>query len=345
MTKSKKLERAIRELRKVLRSSLKKIEKDVARAKADVNEATGKRKTLAEALSLTHRLYEIFDDARNYPTWTRHGGELVCELVSDVEVSEADQDHCNVGVTLQGQRYSFSWKSTNHQELDPEDSPAEGGKLTLADVDGRVLYAASLARYWGDSDYDTVDIRAFMPGQWVISFVELSEHVRVLHAKASLGWRKKILDDERQAVWLRDGDAELKRVALRFGLRPPDRSYLLSTLPDRHRFDKCLGSVISNRKIPMPRVLHGCALEWSNISDELAVMWWAQERQVNQALRAMVDAFVAATGRAQWTWVLKTVCAVLPETFPATTTIQDLRQRVKSARAMREKMRRRGWWD
>jgi hypothetical protein len=209
-TRSSSFERALNDLRDALKKSLSEVETRVARTAEDVKVRVEERKRLAEALTLNERLYAIFCDVRFYPSWITNHPESVCDLVTNVNVTETG-DHVDVVFAFRERRYALNWES--HWSSAPVDQPTRYADLKLCDDSGAVLYAAWLSSQWDETGYHSIGVKAFVPAGWIEDVIELSERVSTLKRSASLRWEEQRLEQERQNFGLDQGDGELQRVA------------------------------------------------------------------------------------------------------------------------------------
>jgi hypothetical protein len=153
-----------------------------------VEEKVNERKRVAKEMRLSERLLEIFDEIKYYPARRARGDISVSPLASCAEEAHLPSGEKAVAFDLRGIRYTMSFTDRLASSFFPRDNnPDSYGALTLYQAETPV-FAASYAGYTGlaGTTYQSVDVSAFIPGEWIAAFIELQEDLAAIREEARL---------------------------------------------------------------------------------------------------------------------------------------------------------------
>lgn len=194
-------------LRRELDERLRALELDLKRAAGDIPAQVAKRRTLAQSLELGRRLIETYELVKHSPSWLKAGATVVADPVTNL-VAKREGGEDVLEFEHRCRPYSFRFQRFPKQEPSglsiENDGP--GALLSLCSERGTALFAASIEEKQGagERSYRPLEIEAFIPGDWLKDFLELSEEMVAL---------KREMDLRRQY-----DPAELERLRRRFGL-------------------------------------------------------------------------------------------------------------------------------
>jgi hypothetical protein len=184
-------------LRNALDLRLKQLEWDLKRMAGDIPAQVEKRKALAQSLDLSRRLMEMYEPVQNSPSWTKAGSSLIVDPLSNV-VSKREGQIESLEFEHNRRSYSLRLRRTTPAEARDEAELGTGAAavadhtlLSFCDARGIPLFAVSLEEVQEARGrvFRAVDIEAFIPGDWIKDFLELSEEIVVLQKEMEL--RKK----------------------------------------------------------------------------------------------------------------------------------------------------------
>jgi hypothetical protein len=199
-------------LRNALDLRLKQLEWDLKRMAGDIPAQVEKRKALAQSLDLSRRLLEMYEPVQHSPSWIKAGSTLIVDPLSNVVSKKEGQVEI---LEFEHNRRSYSLRLRRGGPSEPRDETELGTAvaddddrtmLSFCDARGIPLFAVSLEEMQEARDhvFRVVDIDAFIPGDWIKDFLELSEEIAVLQKEMEL--RKKY------------DPAELEKLKRHFGL-------------------------------------------------------------------------------------------------------------------------------
>src|SRR6185436_19915824 len=204
-------------LRRALDERLKRLEEDLKRVSGDVHAQVEKRKSLARSLDLSRRLLDMYEQVLDSPHWD-----------SATTPKPADPQVQSGGIKEPGLQpapapageerllrfdHNRSLYSLHIRRDQANDSGNGEGKpaatalvLSFCSGEDKTLFAVDVIEEQTSDGptYRSTDIKAFLPGNWIKDFLELSEQVAAL--KKELEIRKKY------------EPAELNKLKKHFGL-------------------------------------------------------------------------------------------------------------------------------
>jgi hypothetical protein len=199
-------------LRNALDLRLKQLEWDLKRMAGDIPAQVEKRKSLAQSLELSKRLLEMYEPVQHSPSWIKAGATLIVDPISNVVSKKEGQVEI---LEFEHNRRTYSLRLRRHSPPEPRDEAELGTEaavaddqtlLSFCDARGVPLFAISVDEMQEARGrvFRTLNIEAFIPGEWIKDFLELSEEIVVLQKEMEL--RKKY------------DPAELEKLKRHFGL-------------------------------------------------------------------------------------------------------------------------------
>jgi hypothetical protein len=199
-------------LRNALDRRLKQLEWDLKRIAGDIPAQVEKRKSLAQSLELSKRLLEMYEPVQHSPSWIKAGTTLIVDPISNVVSKKEGQVEI---LEFEHNRRTYSLRLRRNSLPEPRDEaelgtaaavPDDQPLLSFCDARGVPLFAVSLEEVQEARGrvFRLLDIKAFIPGEWIKDFLELSEEIAVLQKEIEL--RKKY------------DPAELEKLKKHFGL-------------------------------------------------------------------------------------------------------------------------------
>jgi hypothetical protein len=185
-------------------------------------------KQFACQLQLPSRLFAIYREVVNYHFWAREHPENVCSLITEVTVRKNRavgwyRVEEQVQFSLKSHRYSFLFEEKRGSSM-PGDDDTLYASLTLAGSNNNdVLFQERMRSLgglgWNVHKLDVSSINSFVPGEWVVDFIELSEAIAGLTLERDHRNRKSEIERQRQDFGLNLPDAELHKLQVVLGER------------------------------------------------------------------------------------------------------------------------------
>nr|MBI3612885.1 hypothetical protein [Nitrospirota bacterium] len=185
-------------LRRALDDRLRRLELDLQKMTGNIHAQVEQRKALARSLELSRRLLDMYEQVRSSPHWEKIVPETAgVELASETPADRASTPTAVETGMCNGEFLRFDQNSRGYIICLNRNS---GGLTTGYSVStflsfcheaGTTLLAVDLIEEqtpYGPT-YKSTDIKAFVPGNWIKDFLELSEQVSAL--KKELEIRKK----------------------------------------------------------------------------------------------------------------------------------------------------------
>jgi hypothetical protein len=187
-------------LRRALDERLRRLEQDLKKTTGDIHAQVEQRKQLARSLELSRRLLEMYEQVQGAPSWERAapvgagaGAEAMqhATLVSLRAQAEGEAPIEEV-LHFDQNKHGYTLRLIRNGESDG--APAKGcvaPLLSFCNSAGTMLLAIDLIEEPTPTGpvCKSTDIKAFVPGNWIKDFLELSEQVSAL--KKELEIRKK----------------------------------------------------------------------------------------------------------------------------------------------------------
>lgn len=184
-------------LRNALDLRLKQLERDLKRMAGDIPAQVERRKSLAQSLELGKRLLEMYEPVQHSPSWIKAGATLIVDPLSNVVSKKEGQVEI---LEFEHNRRTYSLRLRRNSPPEPRDEaelgtaaavPDDQPLLSFCDARGVPLFAVSLEEVQEARGrvFRLLDIKAFIPGEWIKDFLELSEEIAVLQKEIEL--RKK----------------------------------------------------------------------------------------------------------------------------------------------------------
>jgi len=202
-------------LRRALDDRLRRLEQDLKRSTGDVHAQVEKRKALARSLELSRRLVEMYEQVRPSPNWEAINPMAAGpEPPGEAEKRTAQAAQAEIG-TVTEERLRFEQNGRHYamhliRHAVRHEPGAKGlvepTQLAFCGGTGAVLFAVDVMEESAPHGpaYRPADVTAFLPGNWVKDFLELSEQVSAL--KKELELRRKY------------DPAEVRKLKQQFGL-------------------------------------------------------------------------------------------------------------------------------
>ncbi|TAJ09966.1 MAG: hypothetical protein EPO61_04440 [Nitrospirae bacterium] len=185
-------------LRRALDARLRRLEQDLREMTGNIHAQVEQRKALARSLELSRRLLDMYEQVRSSPHWEK----VASETAGGESAREAPADEASVPPPVgtegcEGEFLRFDQNSRGYiicrkrvSEGLTTGCPASM-LLSFCHDAGATLLTIDLIEEqtpYGPT-YKSTDIKAFVPGNWIKDFLELSEQVSAL--KKELEIRKK----------------------------------------------------------------------------------------------------------------------------------------------------------
>lgn len=200
-------------LRRALDERLKRLEEDLKRMSGDVHAQVEKRKSLARSLDLSRRLIDMYEQVLDSPHWDKVSSPVLVKP----EASTGGMDEGVAFAVPAGEERLLRFEQNRnlyslHIRRVAADQPGNGENkpaysvLSFCGGEDKIFFAVDVIEEPTSEgpSYRPLDIRAFLPGNWIKDFLELSEQVAAL--KKELELRKKY------------EPAELNKLKKHFGL-------------------------------------------------------------------------------------------------------------------------------
>jgi hypothetical protein len=199
---SESVGKALQQLHEALRGQLSDLERKLQLSRDRIQPGVEQRKELAKSLSIGERLLLIVGDIKYFPSWSERDPAWVCDLVSNIVVTEKSIHDYTVEFEFNNRRYAIEYEKHWFVGPDGDDSGPYFGHITLRSREGVELFTGrfSEGEYGGRVEF--YDVEALRPGDWLGELLELAERIDAL-------------DRERE---LRHELGEVKRQRDRFGL-------------------------------------------------------------------------------------------------------------------------------
>src|SRR5262245_40277141 len=175
------------------------------------------RKQLAQQLQLPKRLLTIYNEVQFYPHWTRNNPVDVSPLVVDVDVIQKEKGRSDkittVKFSLKGPRYSFLLNESYSYET-------EGyyASLTLSGVNSEALFQLRMSKHVSDWKYETGETVGFVPGEWVLDFLELSESIATIDMERNRRHRLSEIERQKRDFGLGVSESEVQKLQETLGI-------------------------------------------------------------------------------------------------------------------------------
>lgn len=216
MDRETKIQRALSDLRAAFAESLRRLERDVATDAAHASEEIEKRKELARSIDLSARIFSIYDNIKYYPHWSQHRSDYVCSSISNVTLFEKSEKSLyrheeSLDFEFRGKGWSFAFQGSRVILPDGADG-GYYGRLRLLDSAKNLLFGGRYERGEYSSSYNPLDIEAFVPGEWAVEFVELSEEIAATRRRVDLKRERAELQEQRQRFGLDKDDSDMEQL-------------------------------------------------------------------------------------------------------------------------------------
>jgi hypothetical protein len=201
------------QLRDAVAERITELNRSLEAGERTVAAQVGQRKQLASQLQLPERLLKIYNEVKHYPHWVRNCPANVSPLITNVDVVEEGSRDKKVTVrfSLKSRRYSFLFDERYSSEV-------EGlyAWLTLSGVSGEALFRSYMSKgYWGE--YENGDTSAFVPGDWVLDFMELSESVAAIGIERDRTYRLSQIESQKRDFGLGVSESEVQKLQATLG--------------------------------------------------------------------------------------------------------------------------------
>ncbi len=233
MDRDTKIQHALSDLRSAFAESLRHLERDVATDAERVSEKIEKRKEFARSIDLSARIFSIYDNIKYYPSWSQHCPDNVCPSISNVRFEKPEKslygnDKESLDFEFKGKRWSFAFE--NHRVILPDGADGGySGRLSLVDSAKNLLfegcyeqdeYSASYKPHHRKEAFvpdevvhQPLDIEAFVPGDWTVELLELSEEIAATRRESDLKHQRAEHLEQRQRFGLVTDDSDLDTLA------------------------------------------------------------------------------------------------------------------------------------
>jgi hypothetical protein len=207
MDRETKIQRALRDLRTAFAESLHGLECNVAAETGRVSKEIEKRKEFARSIVLSARIFSTYGDIKYYPEWSQNSqANYVCPSISDVAVFEESGKSRygheeSVDFEFRGNRWSFAFRG-NHVILPDGADGGYYGRLSLLDSAKNLVFEGRYQRGEYSYTYEPLDIEAFVPGEWTVEFLELSEEIAAIRRESELKRERSELEEQKQRFGL-----------------------------------------------------------------------------------------------------------------------------------------------
>lgn len=175
------IEEAIQNLRAVLDEQLSQLEASFKAGSNDIHEKVAERKRFAENLELDRKLASIWEEVRPYPMWRDRDdwSELRMAEIEDPQKEEREKEQ-DVSFLLNGHRYTFTYHDDGGT-MGFSGEPYHHTRLSLRDSTNKVFIEIKLSVEYDEvgSWRKPIDVRAFIPGDWIQDFLECYERLQV----------------------------------------------------------------------------------------------------------------------------------------------------------------------
>jgi hypothetical protein len=203
-----KIQKALGDLRAAFAEPFRHLEHDVAAESQRGSEAIEKRKELARSIDLMVRIFSIYDDIKHYPHWSQRNPDDVCPSISNVKVFEKSKslygNEESVDFEFRETPWSFSFRG-NHMIL-PDGDGGYYGHLSLLDSAKNLVFEGCYHKDEISFSYEPLDIEAFVPGEWTVQFLELSEEIAAISRESDLKRERSELKEQRERFGLVQDD-------------------------------------------------------------------------------------------------------------------------------------------
>lgn len=233
MDRETKTQKALRDLRAAFAESLHPLEWDVAADTERVTEEIEKRKEFARSIDLSARIFSIYDNIKYYPHWSQYSPDDVCPSISNVAVFENSEKSLygneeSVDFEFKGKRWSFAFRGNRVILPDGADG-GYYGHLSLLDSAKNLVFEGSYQRGEYSFSYEPLDIEAFVPREWTVEFLELSEEIAAIRRESDLKRERSELEKQRERFGLVKDDNYIEtitRQVSQYTVQPPPESNL-----------------------------------------------------------------------------------------------------------------------
>jgi hypothetical protein len=217
MDRETRIQRALRDLRAGFEESLRSLERDAATDATHISEKIEKRKELARSIDLSGRILSIYENVKYYPSWSQHCPDYVCSSISNVAPFEQSEkslygEKVSLDFEFKGKGWSFAFRGNRVILPDGADGGYYGG-VSLLDCAKNLLFEGRYERGEYSSSYKPLDIDAFVPGEWVVEFLELSEEIAATRREADLKHKRAELQEQRQRFGLDKNDSDVEKLS------------------------------------------------------------------------------------------------------------------------------------
>lgn len=175
------------------------------------------RKQLAGQLQLPGRLRTIYNEVKYYPHRAQSRPMDVCPLITDVEVREESIHKATIRFSLKNRYYSFLF---DEKELSVEGYEGYSASLTLGGANGEALFQwlwlSSMSRSLME-EYGMGETRGFVPGDWVLDFMELSEAIATIAIERNRRDRLSQIENQKKDFGLGVPKSEVQKLRATLG--------------------------------------------------------------------------------------------------------------------------------
>ncbi len=188
-------------LRRALDDRLHRLEQDLKKMTGNIHAQVEQRKALARSLELSRRLLDMYEQVRSSPNWEKvasaeTGGEPAGAAPAEgLPVSQAARPEACEEALLRFDQNQHGYTLRLSQGSGGNGDMPKGLRaptlLSFCNDAGTTLLAIDLIEEptpYGPT-YKSTDVKAFVPGNWIKDFLELSEQVSALKKEFEI--RKK----------------------------------------------------------------------------------------------------------------------------------------------------------